>query len=82
MKKPPPVSFSDRPAPYEIRVKGILDAEWSDWFDGLAVTPLDGGETLLAGLVVDQSALFGLLNKIRDMGLPLLSLRQVEEDEA
>jgi hypothetical protein len=82
MKKLPPVSFSDRPTPYEIRVRGILDAEWSDWFDGLVVTPLDCGETLLTGLVVDQSALFGLLNKIRDVGLPLLSLRQVEGDEA
>jgi hypothetical protein len=81
MKKPPPISFSDHPMPYEIRVRGILDAEWSDWFDGLAVTPLDCGETLLTGLVVDQSALFGLLNKIRDLGLPLLSLRQVEGDE-
>lgn len=82
MKKPPPVSFADRPTVYQIRVKGVLDARWSDWFDGLALTPLDGGETLLAGPVVDQSALFGLLNKIRDMGLPLLSLRQVEGDEA
>ncbi len=81
MKKSPPIPFPGRPVTYEIRVKGILDGKWSDWFDSLAVVPLDCGETLLTGLVADQSALFGLLNKIRDIGLPLLALRQVEEDE-
>jgi hypothetical protein len=63
---------------YQVRVKGILDAQWSDWFDGFAVIPLDGGETLLAGRVADQAALHGLLVKIRDLGLPLLSLNRVE----
>ena len=80
MKKPPPIPFPDSAVTYEIRVKGVLDAKWSDWFDGFAIVPLECGETLLTGLVVDQSALFGLLNKIRDIGLPLLSLRQVAGD--
>jgi hypothetical protein len=81
MKEPPQTPFPDSPATYEIRVRGVLDGKWSDWFDGFAIVPLDCGETLLTGLVVDQCALFGLLNKIRDVGLPLLALRQVEGDQ-
>jgi hypothetical protein len=57
---------------YQIRVDGCLDARWSDWFDGFAITPLGNGETLLAGSVEDQAALHGLLGKIRDLGLPIL----------
>ena len=57
---------------YEIRVKGILDESWSEWLGGLNVKPLDSGETVLTGPIRDQSALHGLLNKIRDLGLPLL----------
>jgi hypothetical protein len=67
---------------YRIRVKGVLDANWSDWFDGFAITPLDCGDTVLAGHVVDQSALHGVLNKIRDIGLPLLSLNRVDADSS
>jgi hypothetical protein len=63
-------------AAYRIRVAGALDETWSDWFDGLSITTLDNGDTLLSGLVRDQSALHGLLNKIRDMGLILLCLEQ------
>jgi hypothetical protein len=59
---------------YQIVVKGHLDSEWSDWFDGLNITMVDNGETILSGPVVDQSALHGVLIKIRDLGLPLLSL--------
>ena len=61
---------------YEIRVRGLLDESWSDWLDGLAVTPTDEGNTMLAGLIRDQCALHGLLIKIRDLGLPLLSVEQ------
>ena len=68
-------------AVYQIKVKGILDSKWSDWFDGFAITPLDGGETLLTGPVADQAALHGLLNKIRDIGLPLLSVNRMDTDE-
>ena len=63
---------------YQIVVKGHLDSEWSDWFDGLTITLVDNGETILAGPVVDQTALHGVLIKIRDLGLPLLSLTRTE----
>ena len=66
----------DEPALYHITVKGKLDPKWSDWFDGLAFIPQANGETLLVGLVADQTALHGLLAKIRDLDLPLLSVRR------
>lgn len=59
---------------FAIRVKGHLDARWSAWFDGMTVTTETGGTTLIEGPVADQAALFGLLQKMRDMGLPLLSV--------
>jgi hypothetical protein len=59
---------------YQIRIKGHLSCEWTDWFEGLAVTSEDDGETLLTGPVVDQAALHGLLRKVRDLGIPLLSV--------
>jgi hypothetical protein len=70
-----------KPSLYHIRVKGILDEKWSDWFDGFAITPQADDETLLAGPVADQAALHGLLAKIRDLGLPLLSVQRVESEE-
>jgi len=66
---------------YRITVKGHLDSEWSDWFDGLTIILVDNGETVLTGPIVDQTALHGVLIKIRDLGLPLLSLTRVEPDE-
>jgi hypothetical protein len=63
---------------YEIRLKGHLEARWSKWFDGLAITLEESGNTLLSGLVADQAALHGLLKKVRDVGLPLLSVNSVE----
>lgn len=68
----------DEPVTYEIRVKGVLDETWSEWFGGLAIVPQAGGETLLTGPVRDQAALHGLLVKIRDMGLYLLSVHSME----
>jgi len=62
---------------YEIRVQGHLDTRWVAWFDGLTLTQETGGTTLIAGEVVDQSALHGLLHKLRDAGLPLISVTQV-----
>jgi len=59
---------------YEIRVKGHLDPLWSDWFAGLEITQLDGDETLLSGLLADQSALHGVLKCIRDLNLTLISV--------
>lgn len=59
---------------YEIRVKGHFDPPWSDWFSGLELTQLDGDETLLSGLLPDQTALHGLLKRIRDLNLTLISV--------
>ena len=65
---------------YQIVIKGHLDSEWSDWFDGLTITPVVNGETILTGPLSDQSALHGVLIKIRDLGLPLLGLSRVEPE--
>ena len=70
------------PGLYEIRLKGHLDAKWADWFDGLTITRADSGETLLRGPVVDQAALHGVLRNVRDLGLPLLSVMQVDPQQA
>jgi hypothetical protein len=64
---------------YEIRVKGHLDSSWSDWLDGMRMFYTDDGETLLTGYVVDQSALHGLLNRLRDIGIPLISVNPVDK---
>lgn len=63
-----------QPTIYEIRLKGHLNPQWAAWFEGLSITLEDNGETLLAGPVADQAALHGLLKKVRDLGLPLLSV--------
>jgi hypothetical protein len=68
------------PTCYEIRVVGCLPPQWMDWFDGLVINT-ENGETLLRGPVADQAALFGLLKKIRDLGLPLVSVRQIPSQE-
>ena len=67
----------DEPGLYEIRIKGHLDDKWAAWFGGLTFTREDNGETLLTGPVVDQAALHGLLRKVRDLGVPLLSVTRV-----
>jgi hypothetical protein len=69
----------DKPAVYQIRIKGNLDPQWSDWFDSLAITPQPDDATLLVGPVADQPALHGILAKIRDLGLPLLSVVRLED---
>jgi hypothetical protein len=66
------------PGLYEIRIKGHLDDQWSDWFGGLTITLEDNGDTLLTGPVADQAALHGLLKKVRDLGMPLVSVSPVE----
>jgi hypothetical protein len=63
---------------YEIRLKGHLDNRWSAWFEGLTITLEKDGDTLLTGLVVDQAALHGLLKKVRDLGMPLVSVSPLE----
>ena len=69
-----------QPVNYRIRLKGQLGPEWAEWFEGLAVTLEEDGSTLLTGPLVDQAALHGLLKKIRDLGMPLLSVCPVEPD--
>ncbi|HEX6033913.1 MAG TPA: hypothetical protein VFY83_05730, partial [Anaerolineales bacterium] len=63
---------------YEIHLRGHLDAQWVTWFDGLAITLEENGDTLLSGSVADQAALHGLLKKVRDLGMPLVSVVQVQ----
>lgn len=67
---------------YQIRIKGHLGRQWTDWFEGLTITLEDSGDTLLTGWVVDQAALYGLLKKVRDLGIPLLSVSAVEPGQA
>jgi hypothetical protein len=71
---------TEPPAHYELRVQGVLDSRWSAWFDGLRITSDQAGQTTIAGPLADQAALHGLLIKIRDLGLPLLSVRQIDPD--
>lgn len=72
----------EQPGQYEIRLKGHLDDRWADWFDGMTITRVDNGETLLHGPVVDQAALHGLIRRIRDLGLPLISVVPVSPEQA
>ena len=69
-----PKSDADRPTVYQIRIKGHLGRQWMDWFEGLTITLGEDGDTLLTGTVIDQAALHGLLKKVRDLGMPLLSV--------
>src|SRR5207302_10880494 len=71
-----------QPLVYQIRIKGHLGREWTDWFGGLTLTLEDNGETLLTGPVVDQAALYGLLRKVRDVAMPLLSVVCMKPDQA
>jgi len=66
---------------YQIRLKGHLDSQWADWFDGVTITLEENGDTLLTGPVVDQAALHGLLKKVRDLGMPLVSVNHIQFNE-
>jgi hypothetical protein len=70
------------PGLYEIRLKGHLNNRWADWFEGLTITLEEDGNTLLTGPVIDQAALHGVLKKVRDLGLPLVSVSPVEHGQA
>jgi hypothetical protein len=74
--------YHDESGLYEIRIKGHLDDQWSDWFGGLTITLEEDGNTLLTGPVVDQAALHGLLKKVRDLGMPLVSVSPLEHGQA
>ena len=73
---------SSKPLVYQIRIEGHLGPQWTDWFEGLTITLEEDGDTLLTGPLVDQSALHGLLKKVRDLGMPLISVSPVEHDPA
>ena len=71
-----------QPEIYQIRIKGHLGPQWMDWFEGLTITLEENGDTLLTGPVIDQAALHGILKKVRDLGMPLLSVNSVDKDRA
>jgi hypothetical protein len=72
----------NQPQPYEIRIKGHLDDRWASRFEGLTITLEENGDTLLTGPIIDQAALHGLLKKVRDLGLPLVSVSPLEHGQA
>jgi hypothetical protein len=74
--------YHDESGLYEIRLKGHLDNRWADWFEGLTITLEEDGYTLLTGPVVDQAALHGLLKKVRDLGMPLVSVNSADPGQA
>ena len=76
-----PKTDPDQPLVYQIRLQGHLGPQWRDWFGGLAITLEENGYTLLTGPVVDQAALYGLLRKVRDLGLPLISVKRAQTDQ-
>lgn len=79
---PNPPTDPHQPMVYQIRIQGHLGSEWTDWFEGLTLTLEDNGDTFLTGSVVDQAALHGLLRKVRDLGMPLVSVNRVERGQA
>ena len=79
--KPNSKTDPNEPAIYQIRIKGHLGREWANWFEGLTIALEDNGDTLLTGLIVDQAALYGLLKKLRDLGMSLLSVNRVHSDQ-
>jgi hypothetical protein len=74
--------YHDESGLYEIRLKGHLGNGWTDWFEGLTITLEENGYTLLIGPMVDQSALHGLLKRVRDLGMPLVSVSPIENDQS
>lgn len=77
MPNTPDPTIESAPVVYQIRIEGHLSPQWTDWFDGLTVTLESDGVTLLTGPVADQAALYGLLKKVRDLGMPLISANRV-----
>lgn len=80
--EPDPQKKPNQPVVYQIRIKGHLGHSWAGWFEGMIITLEADGDTLLTGPVVDQAALYGLLKKVRDLGLPLVSVCPIEPRQA
>jgi hypothetical protein len=76
-----PENDPDEPVAYQIRIKGHLGTQWTGWFEQMTITLEDSGNTLLTGPVLDQAALHGLLKKVRDLGMPLISVNRDELGE-
>ena len=79
VNKQNPNTDPHQPLIYQIRIQGHLGSEWTDWFGGLSIVLEGNGDTLLSGPVVDQAALYGLLRKIRDLGMPLISVNRLQK---
>jgi hypothetical protein len=83
MSQPPhPSAAPDGPTTYRIRVRGHLVPRWGQWFDPMTITPKPNGDTILTGPLADQAALHGILKRIRDLGLPLISIERIDSNEA
>ena len=76
-----PESHTGQPVLYQIRIKGHLSRQRADWFEGLTITLEENGDTLLSGQLVDQAALHGILKKVRDLGMPLISVNRVSTSQ-
>ena len=76
-----PLRDAAQPTIYEIRIRGHLSTQWADWFEGLEIALEENGDTLLIGAVIDQAALYGVLKKVRDLGMPLLSITSLEASQ-
>jgi hypothetical protein len=74
------VSGTGWPARYEVRVEGVLDGRWSEWFEGLHLQN-QSGETILSGVLPDQPALHGILDKVRDLGLTIITMRRLPPEQ-
>jgi len=77
-----PETDPSQPIMYQIRIKGHLDRRWRDWFEGMSISLENNGDTLITGPVADQSALHGLVKKVRDLGLPLISVNRIDPGQA
>lgn len=80
--KPRSDNKQNQPPCYEIRIRGQLDSQWEDWFEEMTITMEEDGNTLISGPVIDQAALHGLLKRVRDLGMPLISVCPVSSQEA
>ena len=75
------LAHADEPMLYQIRIRGHLDSQWAEWFEGLTITLRDDGDTLLTGPIADQAALHGTLKKVRDLGIALVSVNRIRTCE-